>query len=766
MATDGDDEPRRKRKRIGYACDYCRAKKNRCDGERPVCGSCRERGQSCRYPPTKSRPVYTEEYVENLKAQNRLLEDQLQRGAARGDQEPSQAHAGLTARSDYGMSPPQDWRSTEPGSMQPGFSQNGYRGPVRHSVSFERRPSALQTSGHSNGAGLVSPSASTTVAPEAASTHSVPLASTPSENGNSRNAKAYYGESSTFNFLEKVCSPAEEDGASGSAANGGAMNYASSSLAASQKSANPYDGLLSGAGDDPFGLPHRSIADSLVDSYFKHRHPTNPYLHEPRFRQRYERVWLGQAIGGESATENTLAWLGLVNMVFAFGYDHDSDGRNSASVGRVRYFKRAQTLLFSGMLHSGTVELVQALLLMGQYYHNGLELNTCWTIVGMAIRVAQGLGLHICPGSSSYDPIDREVRKRTWWGCYIQDRLLSVKVGRRPTIDEIIPKTCDLPLAVDDDYISAEPGAAEPPIQPADTPSRLSFYQQAILQARFLGQVVDTLYSGTSPPGKEREPFNVSDLVARSIKLDGDLVSWQQGLPPHLQFDAEGGGWLFERQRSVLLMRFLGARQLIHRQILLIVISRRIEDPFQNELVHLCVGRCVAASYDTICQMAILQQRALMRSGWHNSHYVFTALCILVAFQTLDPESRAQARLPESIDVSSVISRGMDILERAGELHPLAIRYLDFVRQWQTRLQNISTRRQTSSATHIAAPGSMSNILNAQGMETSGQPPADHFPPNQFPLDVGTGFFDIENLFDPSTWFEMPYNLNENAAAR
>ena len=135
-------------------------------------------------------------------------------------------------------------------------------------------------------------------------------------------------------------------------------------------------------------------------------------------------------------------------------------------------------------------------------------------------------------------------------------------------------------------------------------------------------------------------------------------------------------------------VRFLGARQLIHRQLLLVVISRRLEDPFQNELVHLCVGRCVAAAYDTICQMSILQQRSLMRSGWHNSHCksnqcvadvennfsrfctdVFTALCILVAFQTLEPESRAQARLPDTIDVTSVISRGMDILERSGELH-------------------------------------------------------------------------------------------------
>lgn len=108
----------------------------------------------------------------------------------------------------------------------------------------------------------------------------------------------------------------------------------------------------------------------------------------------------------------------------------------------------------------------------------------------------------------------------------------------------------------------------------------------------------------------------------------------------------------------------------------------------------------------------------------------------------------------------------MDILERSGELHSLATRYLEFVRHWQSRLQNISTRRQASTSAHTAPPGSMGAILNNHGMDTPSQAPAEHFTAGQFPIDVGTGFFDIENLFDPSTWFEMPYNWNETTPLR
>ncbi|OAA66459.1 c6 zinc finger domain containing protein [Niveomyces insectorum RCEF 264] len=38
------------RKRAGAACSVCRARKTRCNGERPVCGYCRVTGGDCRYP--------------------------------------------------------------------------------------------------------------------------------------------------------------------------------------------------------------------------------------------------------------------------------------------------------------------------------------------------------------------------------------------------------------------------------------------------------------------------------------------------------------------------------------------------------------------------------------------------------------------------------------------------------------------------------------------------------------------------------------------
>lgn len=115
--------------------------------------------------------------------------------------------------------------------------------------------------------------------------------------------------------------------------------------------------------------------------------------------------------------------------MFAFGSDHMQVASRTTSVDHSRFFNRAKTLVFSGLFQAGSIELVQALLLMGQYLHGSLKLNNCWTVIGLAIRMAQGLGLHFDAGAFTSGGIEQEVHKRVWWGCFMIDRVLSMKAS-------------------------------------------------------------------------------------------------------------------------------------------------------------------------------------------------------------------------------------------------------------------------------------------------------------------------------------------------
>ena len=313
--------------------------------------------------------------------------------------------------------------------------------------------------------------------------------------------------------------------------------------------------------DDPFSLPCRSAADRMADAYFSFRHPLNPYLHQGTFRERYNRLWLSADVGGEEVTGSSLAWLGLVNMVFAFGSEYTkSNMAGRPSTDRSHFFNRARTLIFSSLLQAPSIELVQALLLMGQYLHGSLELDSCWTVIGMANRIAQGQGLHLDPSTFTLDVIEQEIRKRVWWGCFVTDRILSMKVGRAPTIRDDPSITAGLPLAIDDKHLTNDQSTS---FQPPGIPSKLEFLIQAIGQCRLFDRILETLYNAGSlhdQTDPKRPTFRLADLpkcLAAAIQLDGDLTSWEQSLPPHLQSGSDVQDWHFQRQRSVLLMRWV-----------------------------------------------------------------------------------------------------------------------------------------------------------------------------------------------------------------
>jgi hypothetical protein len=368
--------------------------------------------------------------------------------------------------------------------------------------------------------------------------------------------KSYFGESSAFDFMTKLGSPEGDTmkGPVASARRQGPRSNSASSLEMSYPSAPNFEGLALGPGtDDPFGLPHRVVADRLVDAYFKFRHPMNSFLHEEIFRRRYVRLWQSEELGGEEATDNNLAWFGQVNLIFAFGNDH-AQVAGRTSIDRVRFFKRAKTLVFSGLLQASSIELVQALLLMGQYLHGSLELNNCWTVVGLAIRMAQGLGLHLEASHFTSDIIEQEIRKRVWWSCFVIDRILSMKVGRPPTIQDGPGIKVGMPLAVDDEYLGIREG--ESPVQPPGIPSKLDFMNQVIPQCRLLGRICETLYSEGQGDDPKQRLTNLPKLLTLSIQLDGDLVAWQQALPAHLKADSQVQGWHFELQRNTLLIRY------------------------------------------------------------------------------------------------------------------------------------------------------------------------------------------------------------------
>ena len=75
------DEPASKRRRVALACNACRTRKSRCNGERPKCSLCRNLGFDCQYEPTDSSTnvIVKKEYVSDFESRLKGVEDLLKR---------------------------------------------------------------------------------------------------------------------------------------------------------------------------------------------------------------------------------------------------------------------------------------------------------------------------------------------------------------------------------------------------------------------------------------------------------------------------------------------------------------------------------------------------------------------------------------------------------------------------------------------------------------------------------------------------------------
>lgn len=85
---------------------------------------------------------------------------------------------------------------------------------------------------------------------------------------------------------------------------------------------------------------------------------------------------------------------------------------------------------------------VQALLLMG-YREIGIgAMAQSWLYVGMAVRMAQDLGLHRQSDrwervdGPIFTPLEQQLRRRIWYACVVMDKYVSTYIGRPLSIFE------------------------------------------------------------------------------------------------------------------------------------------------------------------------------------------------------------------------------------------------------------------------------------------------------------------------------------------
>jgi Fungal specific transcription factor domain len=180
---------------------------------------------------------------------------------------------------------------------------------------------------------------------------------------------------------------------------------------------------------EDFTLPPRPLADHLMSQYWTMCATLYPFLHKPTFCLAYEMLWASDRENSELVTSpgaglgnatdggpDTSIFYCALNVMFAIGCQFSDIPIKDRSCAANAFFQRSKQLLRLDILDNGSISLVQTLLLITQYLQCTPYPTRSWNSIGIATRIAQGLGLHR-ENTKRLPSLDLEVRRRTWYGC-------------------------------------------------------------------------------------------------------------------------------------------------------------------------------------------------------------------------------------------------------------------------------------------------------------------------------------------------------------
>lgn len=193
--------------------------------------------------------------------------------------------------------------------------------------------------------------------------------------------------------------------------------------------------------DQRIQLPDRKVCDDLLQSFIWNFHPVIPLVHIPTLREQYGTFWEhhdGRFLAPDHTTiAFILAVLFAGAAVVPLQDVHEPDEHKELVASLYR--TASEALRSSCFPRTPTVQSLTAYLILQCTFMREEEPLTTCSFIGVAVRVAQILGLHKDPrqfeSQTKIVPVAAEVRRRVWWHVFALDVLVATAAGLPPLIE-------------------------------------------------------------------------------------------------------------------------------------------------------------------------------------------------------------------------------------------------------------------------------------------------------------------------------------------
>ncbi|KAJ5512005.1 hypothetical protein N7453_004108 [Penicillium expansum] len=507
-----------------------------------------------------------------------------------------------------------------------------------------------------------------------------------------------------------------------------------------------------------YALPPEDRTRTLIEQYFEKTGQLLPFIHEMSFYETY----LQMRLKGFSKIRRN--WLGLLNIILAISTSLSMKDELTPEE-RIQesdiYYQRANSLCDRDSKRHASLEMVQYLLVLGQYLQGTQKSIQAWTTHGLAISVAYQIGLHSPDRNQRHSPLEYEIRKRTWFGCVLLDRTLSMTFGRPCSIPESHIQL-DLPSREIKMLSSGSESSGSSQLDGA-------FYTAAIKLYVILYRVLDSCY------GKNlglQNSLSTADSMSHILDEQRQLNEWRTQLVPSL------GLHIHERLMTpedvkhmdphfmiryrfdiVLSIRYHNLRILLHRRRLESLLEtlwlpsdmptedKRIFMPMDLASVHSCLesASSIIAIVHSFTTSTVRHHEFL--GAWNYTlYYTFNAALVIVGCMVVAWKDRDDSPSTwDTVDKSrGYIEKAILALRRLDSGNRVIARCVEYLSQLVLILDTLTSDRWHSSNT--AASSMLSEYFDDLfTSEYTDSLPLAH--PGDFVIDSDLEF--LRNVFNP-----------------
>jgi len=347
-------------------------------------------------------------------------------------------------------------------------------------------------------------------------------------------------------------------------------------------------------------LPPLDVATALIDMFFANVNCVHYVLDREEMNRLFSVVYTGGPATG--ARNRDIAFINAVCAVGTFFV-----GQPEEMVGDgMQYFDVARSAM-EDVFESADFWSIRLLLLFSLYMQYASKRNSSWTYIGLAIRVAESLGLHRIYSTELrfYGDDDYYRRRRlVFWTLYSLDRFTGCSLGR--------------PLAIQDEDCNDPVLSTEQTNDPlldcrcvVEQPATTHQVHQLAANVRLhviVGHIVKLVY--------------LKRMISRDVaeKLSAELKAWRKSLPPCASLDNGTDAAAVQ-----LHMAYLHAVTLLTRPFLQQVVQESTEEIMDDENC-----RC--------------KRRSSSKSSVMRKMLRYAGACVLVAERTMALAHRMRRR--------------------------------------------------------------------------------------------------------------------------